>query len=181
MTQMRSRPHSYGACLALILFLSGCERPGEQLTGFQSPKTEFPITRTLTDNTGRPLEATIIGRNANSITVIRKSDGSRFDIPYNRLSAGDQTFVMSLPLRPAELPATGTAANTPQENDPERGILGFRRIRLKELDEQIRSNEELLYQIGLKSVKGRSLKSENERLIKERAEVAREIYELESK
>ncbi|GEM_PF-1451653 len=49
-----------------------------------------------TDNTGRPLEATIIGRNATSITVIRKSDGARFEIPYNRLSEANQAFVVTL-------------------------------------------------------------------------------------
>lgn len=181
MTLTRSLPHSYGACLALILFLSGCENPGEQLTGFQNSKTEFPITRTLTDSAGRPLEATIIGRDTTSITVIRKSDGSRFDIPYDRLSAEDQAFVVKLPLQAAMPPAPGNSAASPTPKNSERGIIGFRRTTLQELDDQIRKNDSLLHQIGSHTVKGRSLRSENERLIRERAEIAQEIYELESK
>jgi hypothetical protein len=181
MTQTRSRPHSYGACLALILFLSGCENPAEHLTSLQSSKTEFPITRTLTDSTGRPLEATIIGRNTGSITVIRKSDGARFDIPYDRLSAEDRAFVVKLPLQAAIVPAPGSGADSSPPKNSERGVIGFRRARLQEIEEQIRRNETLLYQIGPHTVKGRSIRSENERLIRERAEVAQEIYELESK
>lgn len=180
MIVMRYRPHSYGACLALMLFLSGCENPGEQLKGFQNSKTEFPVTRTLTDNAGRPLEATIIGRDTTSITVIRKSDGSRFDIPYDKLSAADQTFVVNLPLQPASRPVPASSAAQTRD-DGERGILGFRRIKLKELDEQIRKNDNIIYQIGPTTMKGRSLRSENDRLIRERAELAEEVAELESR
>jgi hypothetical protein len=181
MTLMRPLPHSHGACLALILFFSGCENPGEQLKGFRSSKTEFPITRTLTDNTGRPLEATIIGRGMTSITVIRKSDGSRFDIPYDRLSAQDQAFVVKLPFHAAMPAAPGTNAAPSIPDNAERGILDFRRVKLRELDEQIRKNDNIIYQIGPTTMKGRSLRSENDRLIRERAELAGEVAELESR
>jgi len=181
MTLMRSRPHSYGACLALILFLSGCEKPGELLNGIQHSKTDYPITRTITDNKGRPLEATIIGRDTTSITVIRKSDGTRFAIPYERLSVPDQAFVLKLPLHDATPSPAGTDTVSTPTDSSERGIIGFRRNRLRELDERIRANDNLLYQIGPNTVKGRSLMSENERLVKERAGITQEIHELESR
>jgi hypothetical protein len=139
--------------------------------GISKLKTEFPITRTLTDNTGRPLEATIIGRGITSITVIRKSDGSRFDIPYDRLSAEDQAFVVKLPFQAAMPPAPGTNTASPTPDNAERGILDFRRVKLRELDEQIRKNDNIIYQIGPTTMKGRSLRSENDRLIRERAEL----------
>jgi hypothetical protein len=141
----------------------------------------YPVRRTVTDNTGRPLEATIIGRNATSITVIRKSDGARFEIPYNRLSEADQAFVVTLPLHAVSFPAPLETADSSPTDNPERGILGFRRIRLQEVDRLIRKNENILFQMDSKSVKGRSLRSENERLIRERGELAEEISDLESK
>lgn len=56
MTLMRLLPHRYRTCLTLRLCLLGCEKPGEHLTWFRNSKREFPITRTLMDNTGRQLD-----------------------------------------------------------------------------------------------------------------------------
>lgn len=181
MIPTRFRPHSYGACFALIVFLSGCEKPGERQPGATPPEGQtFPIQKTVTDNTGRTLKATIIGRNANSITVIRKSDGIRFVIPYTKLSAADQAFVTQLPLHAAPPARSGPGSSSSTANS-DRGVLSFRRGKMEELNERIQKNEALLYQMDPRTIKARSVRSETNRLITERSELAREIADLKSK
>lgn len=68
-------------------------------------------------------------------------------------------------------PAPGTNAASPTPANAERGFLDFRRAKLRELDEQIRKNDNIIYQIGPTTMKGRSQRSENDRLPRERAEL----------
>lgn len=65
--------------------------------------------------------------------------------------------------------------------DAQGGILSFRRGKLDELDAQIQKNENLLYQMDPATIKARSIRSETNRLMNERAEVARDIADLKSK
>lgn len=178
----RTPPHRYGACFALILLLSGCEKPEERQTTEVTPKKgqTYPVERTVTDNTGRTLKTTILGRNATSITVIRNSDGVRFVIPNTRLSAADQAYVRQLPLQDAP-PASRNPSSRSSSTDSEPGVLSFRRGAMEEINDKIKKNEALLYQMDPRTIKARSLLSETNRLMDERAELAREIAELESK
>jgi hypothetical protein len=80
--------------------------------------------------------------------VIRKSDGSQFAIPYNRLSAKDQSFVLELPLYAAMLASSVPSADEAPENNSEREILRFRQIKMQEVEDRIQKNETLLRQIG---------------------------------
>jgi hypothetical protein len=80
--------------------------------------------------------------------MIRKSDGSRFAIPYNRLSAKDQSFVLELPLYAAILASSVPSADEAPENNSEREILNLRQIKLREVKGRVQKNETLLRQIG---------------------------------
>lgn len=179
MTLTRSRHHSSGACLALILFLSGCEKLGDQVTETFKKAPTFPITRTLTDNTGRPLEATIIGRGVSSITVIRKGDGSRFEIPLDRLSPDDRELINTLPLTPAP-PALDVATARPAAAEA-MGSTGFLEAKRVDLEKRLENNMTLLLTIDRATVKGRSLKSERDRLLNELSEIIAEIHEKRSR
>lgn len=137
------------------------------------------MTRTLTDNAGRPLEATIIGRGTTSITVIRKSDGSRFDIPYDRLSAEDQAFAKTLPLAPAP-PAPAAVILAPAANKTG-GALSFLHAERDDLEKKLNDNLVLIESIDPLTVKARSLRSERLRLMNEMKKVAAEIMEEESR
>ncbi|NLT71041.1 MAG: hypothetical protein GXX91_10155 [Verrucomicrobiaceae bacterium] len=166
----------------MILFLAGCEKPGERQVDGTTPQKgqTYPIQRTVSNNTGRTLRATILGRTATSITVLRDSDGARFVIPNTRLSAADQAFVSQLPLQSAPPASPHPSSPSPSPNS-EPGVLSFRRSAMEELNDQIQKNEALLYQMDPGTIKARSLRSETNRLMDERAELAQEIAELESK
>jgi hypothetical protein len=164
--------------LAFILFLSGCEKMSSSVTETMQKPLAFPITRTLLDNTGRPLEATIIGRGVNSITVIRKSDRARFDIPLDRLAPSDQEFAKGLPLTPAP-PEVNVAATPPEKDSP--GSLAFLITKRDELERKLEKNMELLITMDRNTVKGRSMKSERERMLNELAEIKADIYEEETR
>ena len=127
----------------------------------------FPITRTLTDNTGRPLEATIIGRGVSSITVIRKSDGSRFEIPLGRLSPDDREYVASLPLFTAPLKAPIASPSSPSFPPAPKGspALSFLTSKREEINKEVDEIDETLLIIDGYSVKGRTLRNKRNRLL----------------
>lgn len=52
----------------------------------------FPMDRTLIDNQGRPLEASVLGKSNGSILVKRKFDQKEFVIALTKLSSADQEF-----------------------------------------------------------------------------------------
>ncbi|WP_269536981.1 C39 family peptidase [Cerasicoccus fimbriatus] len=51
--------------------------------------------RTFTDSHGRTLEAEIVAYDGGETVKIRRDDGQVFDLPLDRLSAGDQAYVQS--------------------------------------------------------------------------------------
>lgn len=67
----------------------------------QAPVLEFPFRRTVTDQEGRKLDATVVGRSASEIYVVRDSDGMKARIGIATLSEEDQAFLSDLPTHPA--------------------------------------------------------------------------------
>ena len=133
----------------------------------------LPVDRTLTDSQGRSITATIIGRQSDSITIVRHSDGKRFDLPLDRLSPPDREQVAKLPLTPAPAEPVG-------RNPEPGGIVKLRKGALKELDREIEDISTQLNQTP-SSIKMRSLNSALERLKGERARLEAEIADLERK
>jgi len=133
----------------------------------------LPVDRTLTDTQGRSITATIIGRQSDSITIVRHGDGKRFDLPLDRLSPPDREQVAKLPLTPAPAEPVG-------RNPEPGGIVKLRKGALKELDREIEDISTQLNQTP-SSMKMRSLNSALERLKGERARLEAEIAELERK
>jgi hypothetical protein len=121
---------------------------------------------TLTDTQGRSIKATIIGRDSNSITIVRHSDGKRFDLPVDRLSPSDQNRIAKLPQ------ASAPAAET--------GVLKLQKAKLQELNLEINQLSAELSQ-STSTMKSRSLNSQIDRLMNERIKLEAEIAEIEGR
>ena len=74
----------------------------------ESPKTPtpnanatFPADRAITDSQGRKMEVTLQSKTATSIKFVRKADGKEFDLPLEKLSVEDRTFIATLTNPPA--------------------------------------------------------------------------------
>lgn len=158
-----------GVFLAGSLSLCGCS---DFVESVPSPKLEkgksliiyMPVDWTITDVEGRTLDVTVVGREPNSITIERKRDGKRFELPFERLSKSDQERASKLSLKAAP----------PEES----GALKLRKTNLVELDQEIEATMTEL-QNATSQIKYRSLNSTLERLRAERAKLASDIAELE--
>ncbi len=62
----------------------------------EAPLT-LPVDRLITDSSGRKLDVTITARYGTEIAVTRKKDSKSFDLPIEKLSEADITFVLKLP------------------------------------------------------------------------------------
>jgi|GEM_PF-2954150 len=159
--------------------LTGCGDPVGRLEkslgitepDYPEPKPSLPLDRTLTNESGKTLEVTVIGRDADSVTIIRKADGMRFVYSINSLSKKDRDFANSLPLTPA--PEKGASGS--REKDP---YVARREDRIKELEKRRKS-------LGSSFLKAEgSQKKELERamkdgtLLKEAKRLESEIEEL---
>ncbi len=131
----------------------------------------YPIDRTLTDTQGRSITATIIGRDSDSITIVRHSDGKRFDLPLDRLSPPDREQIAKLPLAPAPVESIARSGDSS-------GVLKLRKGALKELDQEIEDLSVELNQ-ATSPMKMRSLNSALDRLVGERMKLEAEITDLE--
>ncbi len=142
-----------------------------RLTGMDSASDNavtLPVRWTLTDVEGRSLEANVIGRSANSVTLVRVSDGKRFDLPVARLSEGDRKRVARLPLVAA-----------PQSSPQESSIYRMRQAALGEAEARIVELRQMLNTTD-SQIKKRSYTSEIKRLETERGDLLEEIREIES-
>lgn len=65
----------------------------------------LPLDRQITDSKGRKLDVIITARYDKEIAVIRKRDAKPFDLPMEKLSEEDLSFVRSLPVseKPREI------------------------------------------------------------------------------
>lgn len=157
----------------MILFgslaFSGCTDSIESVIKKEKrkpPGPTLPVDWTLTDTQGRSIDATIIGRELNSVTIVRRSDGRRFDLPFDRLGQPDRERAARLPLKPAPSEPTG--------------LLKLRKASLSELETEIQQLATELRE-STSPMKSRSLASRLDRLANERAELIAEIAELERK
>ena len=80
--------------------------------------SDYPIKRVLTDQSGRPLDGSIVARSEESLYVIRFSDGMNFEIPIRTLSREDRDFTKRLPeFLPSPEFAHGTASQSLDPRD----------------------------------------------------------------
>lgn len=174
------------ACLLLSVFLTSC---GEGLLPPPTPKSKgedraisagsfsegilpvakptIPVRWTLTDLDGRTVDATIVGKNATSITLVRTADGKRFELPLARLSESDQKRVGDL---------AGKAA--PSKHPMESSLYRMKSAKLGEIDDRI-AELNSVYATTDSTIKRRSANSELMRLNAERGELVEELRELE--
>lgn len=160
--------------VAMALFLPAC---GESL--YEMPpreplepvKAEVPLTLPvrweLTDVEGRVLKVSIIGRSATSITIVRESDGKRFELPVERLSANDRKRVTRLVVQIAP-------AKAPMESS-------FYRMRQASIDEVDARMDEIRSEMSSTGshLQFRSRQSELHRLQRKRIELTEELKEFE--
>lgn len=134
-----------GLVLALLALISGCEKPASTSAGAggetesesksglpeisgildalpgrkekEPEKTPLPVERVLFDNQGRELDATVVGRTALNLTVIRRADEMQFDIPVESLSVEDQAWARTLAFQAAPK-MEETEAEKAAEADP---------------------------------------------------------------
>lgn len=94
--------------IAIIASTSGFaqEAAPSQPTASPAPATitPFPVTRSVTDSAGRKLEGAILSKDADSIRFRRTSDGKEFDLPLDKLSPVDQSFIATLKAPATTLP-----------------------------------------------------------------------------
>ncbi|MEM9017488.1 MAG: hypothetical protein AAGC68_10780, partial [Verrucomicrobiota bacterium] len=91
----------------------------------------IPTERVLTDKQGRQIEARIIGRNLETLTIVRLSDSKQFELPIERLSPVDQTFAKELPL------VAASPSKKPDVKVADTGPIVFKRARLEEINREI--------------------------------------------
>ena len=60
------------------------------------PEDCLPVEHTITDTSGRKMEATILAKTAITVKIRRASDGKEFDLSIQKLSPDDQKFLGDL-------------------------------------------------------------------------------------
>lgn len=130
-------------------------------------KPKVPVRWTLTDEQGRSLDATIIGKSSGEITLVRTSDGQRFDLPIGRLSQEDQRRVNGL-----------DGATAPAKHPMESSFFRMRQRKLDEVEVRIKELY-AIYSTSDSAMKRRSALSEIVRLEAERERVRADLRELE--
>lgn len=127
----------------------------------------LPVRWNITDLDGRTIDATIIGKNGSSITLIRNSDGKRFDLQISRLSADDQARVGQL------------GNKTPPSRHPmESSHYRMAQAKLDELDGEI-AEVTALYNSTNSPMQMRTANSQLRRLKNERLKLLEDLKELE--
>lgn len=127
----------------------------------------FPVKWTLTDVGGRSIDATLIGRNGSAITLIRNSDGKRFELALDRLSPDDRTRVEKLPNK------------TPPSRHPmESSHYRMAQAKLDEIDAGI-NEMKVLYNTTNSEIQRRTAGSQLKRLQAARLELLEDHKELE--
>jgi hypothetical protein len=92
----------------MFMLLTAAGPPLRAEEPIQIPKTPtpntnatFPADRSITDSQGRKMEVTLQSKTATSIKFVRKADGKEFDLPLEKLSVEDRTFIATLTNPPA--------------------------------------------------------------------------------
>lgn len=127
----------------------------------------LPVRWKLADLEGRSIDAMIIGKSGDSITLIRMSDGKRFELPVLRLSEEDQKRVRSLPTKTA-----------PSRHPSESSHYRMAQAKLDETDARIAELTSILNTSDSR-IQIRSAHSEMERLLTQRVKLLEDLKELE--
>lgn len=160
--------------ISLVLLLVGCGDQGASSFLGNPPSTEpvqLPVRWTLTDQTGRTLEAMVLGRTLNKVKLRRLSDNQEFEIGIETLTPADQERIKQLPI--AAVPKSPAAAS--------KSKMSWEAQRIQEdLDEtlkEIASTQELHMSTDSK-IQRRTLGSKLNRLLNREAELRAQLNEL---
>lgn len=178
-------PSSILSSLALlVVVLAGCDKPDPQVAPTPPPSSHaetpaFPITRTLSDSSGRPLEGQIVAKSDSNLFVIRSVDRLHFQIPIKSLSPADQKFAESLPERlpppnfsPANISSPSPSTPTSGKDSP---YVAQRRKLVDDLKAEISQLSDDLVSMTPNGIKYRSTVSEIERKNQEITELTEDI------
>lgn len=127
----------------------------------------LPVRWKLTDHSGRSIDAMIVGKSGDSITLIRVSDGKRFELPVVRLSEEDQKRVKPVPITMA-----------PSRHPLESSHYRMTHSKLDEVDARI-AELKVIMRTSNSLIQIRSADSETERLQNQRLELLEDLKELE--
>ncbi len=138
-----SRILSWAVAVQACVFVS-CEQPVVEQVGSPSEIEDqrtpapavvhLPVDRIITDNQGRELDVTIVGKSDTEITFNRKSDGREYSLSIGSLSNSDRAFLSNVIAREVEKSEPDAR---PDEIDPAR-------TRLDNLEQAIsRVNDEI--------------------------------------
>jgi hypothetical protein len=142
-------------------------REFSQIGAIPVAKPTIPVRWTLTDLDGRTVDAMIVGRNDTSITLVRTSDGKRFELAMDRLSESDRKRVGELDKKTA-----------PTKHPMESSLYRMSHAKLDDIDQRI-SELTSLVETSNSVIKRRSSISELIRLNAERGKILQELRELE--
>ena len=126
----------------------------------------LPVRWRITDLEGRTIDATIIGKKASIITLVRTSDGKRFELAIARLSTEDQKRIGSIP-----------DATPPSRHPTESAHYRMGQAKLDELDARI-AEVTALYSSTDSKIQMRSAYSELNRLKAERQKLMEDLNDL---
>jgi len=83
--------------LFLLLILGGAAFGVHYYINHDGEDRSFPVTRTITDISGRSMKVEVIGMKDGWIKFTRASDGRSFEYSVSRLSENDQKFFRTMP------------------------------------------------------------------------------------
>ncbi|MBL9151173.1 MAG: hypothetical protein JNK37_01740 [Verrucomicrobiales bacterium] len=135
--------------MGLALFVGSCEKPPTaQQTPLEKPaestRLDFPVDKTLTDNKGRRIEASIVGRTEDRIYIVRRPDGLKSEFPIASLSESDQEYVLSFRI---QTPPAGFFKKTEISNSASKKQGGYVQSRLDAIERLELENRLLLGEI----------------------------------
>lgn len=155
-------PLAISACL----LGAGCSAPESLPANLEKKQTSVPFERTLIDNQGRDLRATVIGFDGRVVTIKRKSDDKQFQLPLERLSSRDQNFFQDVSIKTSPEPSPDNSTSTldrVKKEGEDRRLAEIER-ELEELRKEISR-----YQPG--TMKWRSVNREMNALSREKIEI----------
>ena len=164
---------------------TSCEKPSQKEPEVEvpitPPKSVFPFFRTMTDTKGRTIRAEVLGRDANTVTIVRSSDKRRFTLPLNTLSPQDQTHLLSLPITepraedPAKLKSGISQRDSKRRHKNDYEPSGYAKLlyaRIEEKKKEIRDIREEMAGLDTQTIRSRTL---SKRILK----IENEIIEIE--
>ncbi len=146
-----------GVMAIASLFIS-CEKPTLQIVDAAPappapplvvPAAGLPMRRTLTDVQGRSVDFTIVGRTNTELFIIRRADGMKASLAFDKLTPADRAFALGLPIQapPNTFLESASGAKEEKEREEDRNV-AYIQSREKEIQRLTEINLELESRMG---------------------------------